>query len=79
MYKENLLVTCQRCHPDATQNFPASWLSHYTPSTDSAPLVFFVTLFYQIIIPVAIGLALIWVILDFIRIRVDKRRAAESA
>ena len=79
VFQENLLATCQRCHPDATENFPASWLSHYKPSTDSAPLVYFVTLFYQIIIPVGIGLALIWVILDFIRIRVDKRRAAANA
>ncbi|MEE8389554.1 MAG: cytochrome c3 family protein, partial [Anaerolineae bacterium] len=29
VFQENLLYTCQRCHPDATENFPASWLSHY--------------------------------------------------
>ncbi len=53
--KENLLVTCQKCHPDATANFPTSWLSHYEPSSEDHPLVFFVDLFYKIIIPVTLG------------------------
>jgi hypothetical protein len=30
--QENLLVKCQRCHPDATANFPAAWMSHYVAS-----------------------------------------------
>ncbi len=49
--KENLLVTCQKCHPDATANFSDAWLSHYTPSSEHNPLVFYVNLFYQIFIP----------------------------
>ncbi|MEW6406205.1 MAG: cytochrome c3 family protein, partial [Chloroflexota bacterium] len=53
--KENLLETCQKCHSDATANFPTAWLGHYEPSPTEAPLVFFVDLFYKIIIPVTIG------------------------
>jgi predicted CXXCH cytochrome family protein len=53
--KKNLLETCNKCHPDASVNFPDSWLSHYIPSPEDAPLVFFVDLFYKIIIPVTIG------------------------
>ncbi|MRR31251.1 hypothetical protein EG834_13230, partial [bacterium] len=49
--KESLLVTCQKCHPDATSNFPDSWLSHYIPSQEHAPLVFYVQWFYKILIP----------------------------
>lgn len=53
--KTNLLTTCQRCHPDATANFPNSWLGHYRPSPDQAPVVYFVDLFYKILIPAVIG------------------------
>lgn len=49
--KQNLLVTCQQCHPDATPDFPDSWLSHYEPSTEKNPLVYFVDLFYRFFIP----------------------------
>ena len=38
--KENLLVKCQRCHPDATVNFPDSWMSHYDASPENFPLVY---------------------------------------
>ncbi len=49
--KANLLNTCRKCHPDATANFPAAWLSHYEPSISRAPLIFFVRWFYRILIP----------------------------
>jgi hypothetical protein len=48
--KENLLVRCQRCHPDATSDFPDAWLSHYVPSPEHYPIVFYVDLFYRIFI-----------------------------
>lgn len=64
VFKQNLLRTCQRCHPDATENFPASWLSHYEPSLDSAPVVFGVDLFYKIVIPLIIGSMVLYVALD---------------
>ena len=32
--RENLLIKCQRCHPDATANFSAAWMSHYEPSPE---------------------------------------------
>lgn len=57
--KENLLVVCQKCHPDATANFPAAWLSHYQPSLTQAPLVFLVQVFYRFLIPfMLVGLGL---------------------
>jgi hypothetical protein len=67
VFGENLLGTCQRCHPDATANFPASWLSHYEPTLGKAPLVFGVNLFYQILIPGVIGAMLLWVLIDAFR------------
>jgi hypothetical protein len=73
--KENLLPTCQRCHPDATANFPDSWTSHYVPSPEHSQLVYYVNGFYNwFFIPVLIGGMLAYVSLDgFKRIR-NRRR-----
>ena len=38
--KGNLLATCRKCHPDATTGFPDAWLSHYVPTRDRDPLVY---------------------------------------
>lgn len=55
--KANLVNVCRGCHPDANTNFPAAWLSHYEPSVDKAPLVFFIRRFYWVIIPfIVVGL-----------------------
>jgi len=62
--KENLLETCQRCHPDANSNFPTSWLNHYQPSVTTHPLVYYINLFYKIIIPVTIGGMLVFIASD---------------
>ena len=65
VFKDNLLATCQKCHPDASQHFPASWLSHYRPDVRKFPLVFFVDLFYKILIPAVIGFMILYVVVDF--------------
>lgn len=62
--KENLLATCQKCHPGASVNFPDAWLSHYDPSPQHNPLVFYVNLFYQFFIPSVIGGMLVFVLAD---------------
>lgn len=78
--KENLLVTCQRCHPDATANFPDSWLSHYIPSRDRYPVVYYVNLFYQFFIPTVLGGMGIFVISDiYRRWIVDRRKKKPEA
>jgi predicted CXXCH cytochrome family protein len=63
-FRENLLQTCQKCHPDATENFSASWLSHYEPNLEKYPLVYFVDLFYKIMIPAIVGLMALFVVAD---------------
>ena len=76
--KENLLTTCQRCHPDATVNFPSSWLKHYKPSPEEAPLVFGVNVFYTVMIPTVIGGMLLYIGLDGTRKIIDKRKRRGS-
>jgi predicted CXXCH cytochrome family protein len=64
VFESNLLRTCQRCHPDATADFPTAWLGHYEPEPNKAPLVFYVTLFYKILIPTVIGAMTLFVLID---------------
>lgn len=76
--KENLLVKCQRCHPDATANFPDSWMSHYIASPENFPLVYYVNLFYKIMIPGVLGGMALYVLTDIYR-RFIARRKKEGA
>jgi len=68
----NLVKTCQKCHADATTNFPASWLSHYEPSLSKAPLVYMVQLFYKIFIPFIVGGLILQIALHLWRVVVNR-------
>ena len=72
--RENLLVTCQRCHPDADISFPASWTSHYIPDKEHTPLVYYVNLFYRYFIPSVVGF-MVFVVLFDARKRLSRRLA----
>ncbi|HAV76389.1 MAG TPA: cytochrome C [Anaerolineae bacterium] len=74
-HKSNLLVKCQQCHPDATtESFTASWMSHYEPSPETWPLVYYVNLFYKFFIPTVLGGMIVFVLSDiYRRFIVDKR------
>jgi hypothetical protein len=77
--KQNLLKACQRCHPDASANFPAAWMSHYIPSPTHDPIVYYVNLFYKIFIPTVIGGMAIFVISDIVRRLINRRKGAKHA
>jgi len=64
--KNNLLVRCQTCHPDATDNFPSAWMNHYIPSPTEYPLVYYINLFYKFLIPTVLGGMGIFVLADII-------------
>lgn len=72
--RENLLARCQVCHPDATSNFPEAWLSHYIPSPENAPLVYYVNLFYKLFIPGVLGFMAILVVMDASRMALNLSR-----
>lgn len=71
--RENLLATCQQCHPGATSDFPAAWVGHFPPTVESHPLLFVVTLFYNVLIPVTVGGFIFLVATDIYR-RIRGRR-----
>lgn len=62
--RANLLETCRQCHPDAEANFPAAWTSHYRPTSEQHPLVYYVNLFYRLFIPSVIGSFVVLIGLD---------------
>jgi len=67
-FKKNLLVKCQQCHPDATTaTFTDAWMSHYEPSPEVFPLVYYVNLFYKFFIPAVLGGMLFYVLTDVYR------------
>jgi hypothetical protein len=75
--RENLLARCQVCHPDATSDFSDSWLSHYIPSADRNPLVYYVNLFYKFLIPGVLGGMAVLIVLDAswqVRRRISSKR-----
>jgi hypothetical protein len=77
--KENLLRTCRKCHPDASTNFPEAWLSHYVPTRDRNPAVYWARQAYAILVPGVVGGMALFVGSDFVRRRVERRkRAARS-
>ena len=76
--KDNLVKTCQKCHPNADTNFPAAWTAHYEPSLTKWPLVYFVNLFYSILIPVTVGGMIIFIGLDIARTVINKRASRRA-
>jgi hypothetical protein len=70
--RQNMLTACKSCHPDATLNFPDSWLSHYVPSAEKTPAVYYVDLFYKIFIPTVLGGMGALVVLDVGRRMYDR-------
>jgi nitrate/TMAO reductase-like tetraheme cytochrome c subunit len=78
--RANLMVTCQRCHPDANLNFPDSWLSHYIPTPDRYPIVYYVNLIYLILIPLVLGAMLLFILSDiYHRLRTRGKGKAHTA
>lgn len=70
--KSNLVNVCRKCHPGATEQFSAAWLSHYIPSPDRAPLVYFAQLFYRLFIPFMVVGLLTLIAMDFVHLLRNK-------
>jgi hypothetical protein len=77
--KQNLLARCQQCHPDASANFPDAWMSHYIPSPEHYPIVYYVTLFYKIFIPGVLGPMAIFVVSDIIRRLIERHKGVKHS
>ena len=72
--EENLLVTCQQCHPGVGPNWTGAWTGHYRISLERTPFVFYTNAFYTSFTPVVLWISGIYVILQLIRTIVDRAR-----
>lgn len=70
--KANLAKRCQKCHRDATANFPNAWLFHYKPSLAKFPMVFLVDRIYRIFIPLMVGGLVLQILLHIWRYAVNR-------
>jgi predicted CXXCH cytochrome family protein len=68
----NLQKTCAKCHEGASESFPKAWLSHYEPTLEKAPLVWFVQLFYKLMIPFMVGGLVLQIALHLWRVVVNR-------
>jgi len=72
--EENLLVTCQQCHPRVSSNWTGAWTGHYRISLERTPFVYYTNAFYSSFTPVILWMSGIYVILQLIRNMVDRAR-----
>lgn len=70
--KANLVQTCRKCHPDATESFPNAWLGHYEPTWSKAPLVCAINLFYGLFIPFLVIGLLVQIVLHVWRVAINR-------
>lgn len=70
----NLLATCQTCHPQAGRFFATAWSEHKTPGPESAPLVWYVQVFYRLLIPATVAFVGLLTLLDLGRWATDQIR-----
>jgi hypothetical protein len=65
--QDNLVKACQKCHADATANFPAAWLGHHEVTPDRSAPVFWTTLFFTGLTVVTMISLIVLIILDVAR------------
>jgi predicted CXXCH cytochrome family protein len=75
---ENLLGTCQKCHPAAGQNWVGAWTGHHEVSLDRTPFLFYTQAFYTSFTPLVLWLSILYVGLQFIHSMVDRVRRSLS-
>lgn len=74
VHPDNLLTTCQECHPGAGPNWTSAWIGHNRIDSARTPLLFYTEQFYSSFITVVLWLAVIYVALQVIHATVDRIR-----
>lgn len=65
--RETLLTTCRECHPSASADFSAAWIGHYPSTPETHPFLYYLTIFYNALIPIASGIVGIVIVSDLFR------------
>lgn len=74
VHPDNLLETCQQCHPSAGPNWTDAWTGHNEISLERTPFLFYVDQFYSSFSPFVLWVCGIYVILQIVRSTVDRVR-----
>lgn len=72
VHPDNLLATCQKCHPDAGPNWTGAWTGHEEIDQEKTPFLFYTQAFYTSFTPVVLWASIIYVILQILRATVDR-------
>lgn len=72
---DNLLITCQECHPGVGPNWTDAWTGHNKISLERTPILFYVDQFYSSFTPFILWICIIYVVLQIIRSSVDRVRS----
>ena len=73
---DNLLATCQECHPGAGANWTGAWTGHNQISLEKTPVLFYTESFYTSFTPFVLWLSVIYVVLQIVRATVTRIRSA---
>jgi hypothetical protein len=71
---DNLLKTCQECHPGAGPNWTDAWTGHHKISLERTPFLFYVDAFYISFTRFILWLSIGYVALQAFRSIVDRLR-----
>jgi hypothetical protein len=69
---ENLLATCQKCHPDTGPNWTGAWTGHEEVTLEQKPFVFYTQVFYDSFVVVVLWVCGIYVALQILRATVAR-------
>lgn len=72
VHPDNLLVTCQKCHPDAGPNWTGAWTGHNEINLKKTPFLYYTEAFYTSFTPFILWLSVIYVLLQILRSTVER-------
>jgi predicted CXXCH cytochrome family protein len=74
VHPDNLLATCQQCHPGVGPNWTRAWTGHNEIDPQKTPFLYYTEVFYTSFTPVVLWISIIYVILQIIHAIVDRVR-----
>jgi predicted CXXCH cytochrome family protein len=71
---QNLLATCQKCHPGVGPNWLDAWVGHNKIDPQRTPFLYYTEVFYASFTPFVLWTCFIYVVLQIIHAIVDRAR-----
>jgi len=74
VFRENLLKTCQQCHPGADVQFVRGFLGHKEASPNNVPVAYVTEIFFSILLKSVLGFGALVVVAAIVRFSINKWR-----